>query len=155
MADAKFTFQSIAPMLNYEDAGAMLDWLVRVFGFEERARYVDRNGVVRQAELYVGAGQEVWVNGRDPGYWAKLGRGPDGGVVVFVDDPDAHHAHTLAAGVDAPVPRDMDWGARTYYLKDPQGYGWSFLRRLPRGYVQSRSLEDGGLVEVKGRAFRP
>ena len=82
------------------------------------------------AEMYVGDRQEVWINGRGRGYRASVGRAPDVGIVVFVDDVDAHHAHTVSAGVDAPAPRDMDWGARSYYVKDPEGYGWSFLRRL-------------------------
>src|SRR5262245_63448059 len=113
------SFTKIAPLLHYEDATAMVDWLVRVFGFEERARYVDKDGVVRMAELYAGA-QEIWVNGRGPGYWAQMGRKPDVGVVVFVDDVDAHHARVTAAGVDVTPPKDMDWGARSYFVRDPE-----------------------------------
>lgn len=154
MSDGLYSFTAIAPMLHYEDAGAMLEWLARAFGFEERARFIDRDGVVRMGEMYVGDRQEVWINGRGPGYWESVGRSPDVGVVVFVDDVDAHHARTVAAGVDAPEPRDMDWGARSYHVKDPEGYGWSFLRRLPRGYVQTKPLDEGGWKEVKAPTFR-
>lgn len=154
MADAKYTYTGIAPGLHYENAAAMLDWLARAFGFEERARFVDRDGIVRMAEMYVGE-NEFWLNGHEPGYWEKLGRGPDTGVVVFVDDVDAHHARVRAAGIDAPAPEDKDWGARSYFVKDPEGYWWSFMRRLPRGYVQTKTLAEGGWKEVKAPAFRP
>ena len=36
MAD-EVSFEGVLPYVKYEDAGAMLDWLSRVFGFEERA----------------------------------------------------------------------------------------------------------------------
>lgn len=94
MAAAKYTCTGIAPSLHYENAAAMLDWLSRAFGFEERARYVDRDGNVRQAEMYVGE-NEVWLNGHEPGYWEKLGR-PDAGVVIFVDDVVARGATSCA-----------------------------------------------------------
>ena len=39
-------FAGLTPYLHYEDAAAMLDWLARVFGFEEVTRYVDADGRV-------------------------------------------------------------------------------------------------------------
>ena len=60
-------FLGITPYIYYEDAGAMLDWLSRVFGFEEIARYVDQEGIVREAEMHVGD-QEIWLSG---GGWSK------------------------------------------------------------------------------------
>ncbi len=154
MADAKYRFSAIVPSHHYEDGAATIEWLTRVLGFEERARYVDRDGLVRQAELYVGD-FEFWFNGHEPGYWEKLGRRPDGGVVVFVDDVDAVHARVRAAGVDVQPPENKSWGVRGFFLKDPEGYWWSFVRRLPQGYVQVKSLQEGGLKEIKGPAFRP
>jgi uncharacterized glyoxalase superfamily protein PhnB len=154
MADAKYRFNGIVPSHHYEDGAAMIHWLTRVLGFEERARYVDRDGRVRQAELYVGD-FEFWFNGHEPGYWEKLGHRPNSGVVVFVDDVDAHHARVRATGVDAPAPQDQSWGARSYFLRDPEGYWWSFVHRLPRGYVQVKTLEEGGLREIKAPTFRP
>ena len=62
------TFGGVTPNLMYEDAGQALDWLERVLGFEERARYVDKGGVVRQAEVFVGE-SEVWLSGHGLGYW--------------------------------------------------------------------------------------
>ncbi len=76
MSESDVEFTGITPCLRYEDAGAMLEPLARVFGFEERARFVDRDGVVRQAEMYVGA-NELFLAGHGPGHREKLGRHPD------------------------------------------------------------------------------
>jgi uncharacterized glyoxalase superfamily protein PhnB len=75
----------------------MLDWLSRVFGFEERARHVDLHERVRHAELYAGRG-EIWINGHEPGFSARSELKPDAGLVVLVDDVDSHHARVTAAG---------------------------------------------------------
>jgi uncharacterized glyoxalase superfamily protein PhnB len=122
MGGSRFEFTGLTPALKYEDAGAMLEWLARVFGFAERERYVDQDGTVRQAHMQIGA-SEFWLSGHGPGYWEQRGARPDQYVVVWVDDVDAHHARVLAAGIDAPPPKDMDWGARSYFVRDPEGYG--------------------------------
>ena len=42
-----FTLQGATPYLYYEDAGAAVDWMVRVLGFEPGPRFVNEK-VVRQ-----------------------------------------------------------------------------------------------------------
>ena len=37
----------VVPYLLYEDAGAAMDWLIRVFGFAERVRDRQSDGTVR------------------------------------------------------------------------------------------------------------
>ena len=56
-------YQGVILDLTYDDANAALDWLTRVFGFEERARYVDKDGAVRQAEIHIGD-TECWLDAR-------------------------------------------------------------------------------------------
>jgi uncharacterized glyoxalase superfamily protein PhnB len=145
--DTKVTFGGLTPHLGYEDAGAALDWLSRVFGFQERARYVDKDGVVRQAEMRVGD-VELWMAGHDAGYWETRGGKPDLWIGVWVDDVDAQHARVVAAGVDCPAPVDQDYDVRSFNVRDPEGYSWGFLRRLGTGYVPTRAPEDGGLEEI-------
>jgi len=147
MGNLDVQFTGLTPSLPYEDAGAALDWLVRVCGFVERARYVDKDGIVRQGEAYCGS-NEVFVSGHGPGHWQKLGHEPELWLSVWVDNVDAQHARVTAAGVTAPAPKDMGWGVRTFSIRDPEGYHWSFMKRLERGYVQERSLEQGGLREI-------
>jgi uncharacterized glyoxalase superfamily protein PhnB len=119
----------ITPYLHYEDAGDMLDWLAKAFGFVEIARYQDANGLVQEAEMRIGE-QELWMAGHAAGYWAQKGAGPEQLLLVWVDDVDAHHAQLTAAGVQAPAPADKPYGVRTYEVTDPQGYRWGFMQRL-------------------------
>jgi uncharacterized glyoxalase superfamily protein PhnB len=100
-----------------------------MFGFDEIVRYLDENGAVAEAELLAGA-TRVHVSG------GGQAQAPAGILlVVVVDDVDAHHAATVAAGVEAPAPQDKPYAARTYSVRDPQGYQWTFWQPL-RGDVQ-------------------
>lgn len=137
-------FGGITPYMHYEDAAGSLDWLARVFGFKEISRYVDGDGQVREAEMLVGDAQ-LWISGRDPGYWEEKGRGPEQLTLIWVDDVDAHHARVKAAGVDAAAPEDKPYGVRTYSVTDPEGYEWGFMQPTGKGYEQS----EGGLTEVR------
>jgi uncharacterized glyoxalase superfamily protein PhnB len=59
----------------YEDAGAAMDWLIRVFGFTERVRDRQSNGTVRHGELLTGNGGVIMLGSPGPGFRgpAKLG----------------------------------------------------------------------------------
>jgi len=123
MPEAKpVTVEGVSPYLYYEDAGAALDWLARVFGFGPSTRYVDAEGTVREAEIAAGASTIMVSGGRAPG--------PDDGrgllLIVHLDDVDAHHARTVAAGVEAAPPVDKPYGPRAYDITDPWGYRWTF-----------------------------
>jgi catechol 2,3-dioxygenase-like lactoylglutathione lyase family enzyme len=49
--------------------------------------------------------------------------GPGVEIEVRVDDVDGRHAELRSAGVDfTEPPRDMPWGARHAFLRDPDGY---------------------------------
>jgi uncharacterized glyoxalase superfamily protein PhnB len=140
-------FGGVTPNLQYEDASAALDWFEKVLGFRERARYVDKEGVVRQAEVFVGEA-EVWISGHRAGYWDEHERGPDQYLVVWVDDVDAQYERVKASGGEPTPPHDQTWGVRNFYVTDPGGYHWGFHRRLPSGYQQVKTVEDGGLREI-------
>ncbi|MEO1064650.1 MAG: VOC family protein [Actinomycetota bacterium] len=141
------SFGGIVPCLPYEDAGAAMDWLSATFGFVERARYVDRDDIVRQAEMRIGE-HELWLSGHGPGYWARRGVGPDLWIGIWVDDVDAQYERVRAAGVEADPPVDRDDDVRSFNLFDPEGYHWGFQKRLGIPYVQSLPTEAGGLREI-------
>jgi uncharacterized glyoxalase superfamily protein PhnB len=140
-ADVPVALQGVTPYLYYADAGAGLDWLARVFGFEETARYVDDDGVVHESEMRIGA-STIQLCGRAPD--------PDQGsgllLIVHVDDVDAMHARVVAAGVDAPPPEQKPYGPRTFSVTDPWGYHWDFWQPVP-AYEQG----EGGLREIRRR----
>jgi len=119
--------EAIEPYLYYADGALAVDWLRRVVGFDEVARWLDGTGAVAEAELLAGSSR-IHVSGGHPTVV------PTGILlIVTVDDVDAHHAHTTAEGVPAAPPQDQPYGARTYSVRDPQGYEWSFWQRLPTG----------------------
>lgn len=148
MTKAAFAFTGVTPYLHYEDGAAMLDWLSRVLGFQERSRFVDKDGLVREAEMLIGD-NELWIAGHVPGYWADKGRGPEQLTLISVDDVDAHYARVRAAGVEVDAPQDQSYGVRSYSVTDPEGYKWSFMTSLDTGYVQTKPLEEGGLEAIK------
>jgi uncharacterized glyoxalase superfamily protein PhnB len=122
-------FEGITPYLHYDNLDAMIEWLTRVFGFVERGRWVNSQGILRNAELYAGTG-EVWLEG-DPQYWAQRGRRPEEWIGIWVDDVDAMYDQVTAAGVEATAPQDKFYGIRTFDVIDPEGYTWGFIQRGP------------------------
>lgn len=148
MTGTSFAFTGVTPYLHYEDGAAMLEWLSGVLGFHERARFVNRDGMVEEAEMLIGD-TKLWFAGHGPGYWAGKGRGPDQLTLVWVDDVDAHHARVRAAGVQADPPEDKSYGVRTYNVTDPEGYQWGFMSALDTGFVQTVPLDEGGLEEIR------
>jgi uncharacterized glyoxalase superfamily protein PhnB len=145
MSEEAVRFGGMSPYLYYEDAEAALEWLARVFGFTERVRFLDPDGIVRAAEMYAGD-TLVHLDGVGSGYWKEQGvSGPVGQlVIVYVDDVDAHHARVVAGGVEAPEPQDEFYGARVYTLEDPGGNRWTFWQHLrdevelPEGWREVR-----------------
>ena len=113
-------FLGITPYLHYDDIVSVTEWLKRVFGFDEKGRWLDSNGRVRNAELSVG-GTEVWLDG-DPDWWRSKGRRPEEWIGVWVDDVDAMYARVKAAGIAADPPESKFYAVRVLQVTDPEGY---------------------------------
>ena len=120
-------FPRIMPSLRYRDVEAAIDWLTGAFGFTEHLRWVDREGVVRHAEMRLEDGfVELSDGGEGYGGPKRLGESW-GALVVLVDDVDAHHERAQAAGaVIISEPEDKPWGLRQYTAEDPEGPRWEF-----------------------------
>jgi uncharacterized glyoxalase superfamily protein PhnB len=132
----------VIPMLAYEDGPAALDWLARAFGFRETARMVGPDGALAHGEMEIGDGV-IMVATPTPDYqsprrhrevcaaarqWSSVPWVVDG-VLVYVDDVDAHHARAVAAGariLGAPEPGPP---ARRYRAEDLEGHRWMFMQR--------------------------
>ena len=137
--DTNVSFRGVTPYLYYDDANAALDWLARVFGFRETARYVDADDVVHESEMQVGD-TTIQLCGRTP----DPGEGQGVLLIVHVDDVDAQHARVVAAGVDASPPEQQPYGPRTFNVTDPWGYRWNFWQHV-HDYVEP----PGGLREIR------
>ncbi len=148
---------SVIPMIAYEDAAAAIEWLVQAFGFRERLRYTEPDGTVSHAELELGGGlimlatptpdyvsprrhRETCENARksfDNPYVVD-------GVLVNVDDVDAHFAQAKAAGATIlSEPEDVDVGVRHYRAEDPEGHRWMFSQE-----IAEVAPEEWGAVEA-------
>src|SRR4051812_33088373 len=107
-------YLGLSPYLYYSDATEALDWLVRVFGFTERVRYVDAAGQVFQATVAAGDA-EIMLAGVGAGYWESKGVDrPVGQLnVVFVSDADAQYDRVciaLGENCDIAPPQDQPYG---------------------------------------------
>jgi uncharacterized glyoxalase superfamily protein PhnB len=107
---------SVIPELGYEDVGGAAEWLCRAFGFRERLRIGDH-----RIQLHVADGA-VAISDNGP---------PRGGVMVRVEDADAHHERAARNGarIISP-PTDYPFGERQYTAGDLAGHRWTFSQSI-------------------------
>lgn len=143
------TFRGLAPYLYYSDAGEALEWLVRVFGFTEKVRYVDASGIVFQATILAGD-TEIQLAGVGAEYWNTKGvDGPVGQLnIIYVDDVEAQHerVQTVLGDIEVSTPQDQPYGARVFTVQDIGGNSWTFWQQvsdtveLPSGWQEIKSV---------------
>lgn len=105
-----------------------IDFYVKAFGAEEKARQAEENGERLMHAALVINGDFVLLHDDFPEY-----RGgepaPEPASAVFhlaVDDADAWWTRAVEAGAKVTMPlTDQFWGDRYGHLKDPFGYTWS------------------------------
>jgi uncharacterized glyoxalase superfamily protein PhnB len=136
---------TVVPMLAYEDAAAAIDWLVKAFGFHEELRYTEDDGTVTHAELATEGGGLIMLATPTPDYvspkrhretceqarnWSEVPYVIDG-VLIEVDDVDAHFARAKEAGATIlSEPEDVDADVRHYRAEDPEGHRWMFSQEI-------------------------
>ncbi len=131
---------TVVPMIAYEDGVAALEWLSRAFGLKEQARWTDPDGRLSHGELAIGGGV-IMLASPTPDYESPLhhratcpaaaawSRSPYiiDGVLVEVDDVDAHYERAKAAGARIlSQPEDQSEGFRHYRAEDLEGHRWMF-----------------------------
>ena len=121
----------VVPYLLYEDAGAAMDWLIRVFGFTQRVRDQQSDGTVRHGELLTGNGGVVMLGSPGAGFRgpARLGEVTQLQCVTVTDLP-AHRERAQAAGADVSEISIRAGRARSYTVDDPGGHRWYFSEPL-------------------------
>jgi uncharacterized glyoxalase superfamily protein PhnB len=125
--------QPVIPLRVYEDMEAAQRFLVDVFGFKEGRLIRDSSGRPFHAEVHAG-GSVIWIHRVDLEHGLISARSlpaQPGGLVVFVENVDAHYHHARIAGatIDSP-PMDQPYGQREYSARDPEGNRWYFATRL-------------------------
>ena len=134
----------ISPGVYYREAGAMIDWLCRAFGFEVRLKVVADNGRIEHSELTFGdglimVGEELsgparrFETDRLSPLYARCNTQ---NLMVFVDDVDRHCATARAAGAQVVAEPELHdygdgyWADRVYGVLDPEGHLWWFTQRV-------------------------
>jgi len=129
-------------MVAYEDATRAADWLTRAFGFSERERFHDAQGVVTDVVLEYGG--EFFLAGHPNVAY----RGPRrhalscatarswldspfvvDGVLVYVDDLEDHYRVAKAAGAKILSEIEANTVQRQYRCEDLEGHRWMFAVR--------------------------
>lgn len=143
--------QRVIPMLNYADAPAAIEFLVRAFGFRERRVYPVPDGRIGHAELALGGNVVMLASvfpemgQTTPEQAVKSGGGWYSQVFCYVGDVDAHHAQAEAAGARITAgPEDQFHGERHYRAEDPEGHRWIFgqpVREVPEAEIRAMMEE--------------
>ena len=132
----------VIPMLSYEDCAAALDWLARAFGFRERTRMAGADGRIGHAEMETDHGMIMLASG-PAGYESPATRCERyertreslsvpwavDGVLVYVDQVDAHYAKANRSGAKILSPPENAPYGRLYRAEDLEGHRWMFLER--------------------------
>jgi PhnB protein len=132
---------TVVPMIDYADGPAALDWLARAFGFVETVRLLSDRGVLEHGEMTASGGR-LMLGTATPAYegpkahrehceraraWSEVPYVIDG-VLVYVDDVDAHFARAVEHGATIlSEPEDAPPG-RLYRVEDLEGHRWMFIQ---------------------------
>lgn len=131
--------QGVVPMIAYRDCHAAIEWLATAFGFKETTR-IESDGRISHCELDTGHGH-VMLATPTPDYegpalhrrhcastdaWLSVPWVVDG-VLVYVDDVDAHFSRASAAGAEVLSPPEPGPPARRYRVQDVEGHRWMFM----------------------------
>jgi uncharacterized glyoxalase superfamily protein PhnB len=127
------TQTAIIPILVYEDIEAAHDFLVETFGFTSGGLHRTEDGTAVHGEVRMGD-DAVWLHAVAEEHQMATPRDSKqshGGLEVIVEDVDAHHARSKAAGarIERP-PTDQPYGLREYGARDPENHRWWFSSPL-------------------------
>jgi len=137
------TYPDVIPMIAYEDGPKAMDWLSSAFGFRERTRMVGEDGRLSHGEMQAGEGV-IMLATPTPDYqaprrhraeceptqkWSSVPYIVDG-VLVYVDDVDAHYARAKQRGATILTEPEADDYGRRYRVEDLEGHRWMFLQRV-------------------------
>lgn len=132
----------VVPMISYEDGAAAMDWLAEAFGFGEISRLIGPDGELSHGEMETGAGM-IMLATPTPHYQSPkrhrqtceaAERWLDSpwiidGVMVYVEDVNAHYERAKAAGAVILSEPKSDFPGRRYRAEDLEGHRWMFLER--------------------------
>jgi uncharacterized glyoxalase superfamily protein PhnB len=135
-------YPDVIPMIAYEDGPKAMDWLASAFGFTERARMLGKDGRLSHGEMQAGEGV-IMLATPTPDYqaprhhreaceparkWSTVPYIVDG-VLVYVDDIDAHFARARQRGASILSGLEASQDGKRYRAEDLEGHRWMFVQR--------------------------
>ena len=135
-------YPDVIPMVAYEDGPKAMDWLSSAFGFRERARMLDKSGRLSHGEMQAGDGV-IMLATPTPDYQAPLHHREAceparkwstvpyivDGLLVYVDDVDAHFARAKQKGATILSEVETNENGKLYRAEDVEGHRWMFMQR--------------------------
>jgi PhnB protein len=135
-------YPEVIPMIAYEDGPAAMEWLAKAFGFKERTRMLDKTGRLSHGEMEAGDGV-IMLASPTPDYQAprrhRAGCEPArkwstvpyiiDGVLVYVDDVNAHYQRAKQHGATILSEPEGDQYGKRYRTEDIEGHRWMFIQR--------------------------
>jgi uncharacterized glyoxalase superfamily protein PhnB len=139
----------LAVTLFYRDPASAIEWLCKAFDLKVRTKVQGSDGAIHHCELTIGegAGEAVIMVGGESDHDPRKERGihkspaslssaNTSGLLIYVDDADAHCARAREAGAKitvGPLTTDFGpgyWSDRIYQAEDPEGHRWYFAHRI-------------------------
>jgi uncharacterized glyoxalase superfamily protein PhnB len=119
----------VIALLVCDDIQATHDFLVAAFDFDSGGVQRDGEGQPVHGEV-TGGDAVIWLHAVSPEHDLVAPATlpfSSGGLVVHVNDVDAHYRHAVASGaiIDS-IPTDQEYGQREYGARDPEGHRWWF-----------------------------
>ncbi|TMF59718.1 MAG: hypothetical protein E6I16_08680 [Chloroflexi bacterium] len=136
-------YPDVIPMIAYEDGPKAMDWLSSAFGFKERARMLGEDGRLSHGEMEAGHGV-IMLATPTPDYqaprrhraecepaqrWSTVPYIVDG-VLVYVDDVNAHYQRAKQRGATILSDVEADEPGKRYRAEDVEGHRWMFMERV-------------------------
>jgi uncharacterized glyoxalase superfamily protein PhnB len=120
---------NIFPELRCPSGPRAIAWLREAFGFEPAVEVPGRDGTTVHAEMRFGDGYVMLATADEGGSaWGDQMQA----ISVHVDDPDALFGTATAAGAAVVLPlATTHYGARHFWVRDPEGFLWGFSTYQP------------------------
>ena len=120
----------IIPVLTYRTFQLRTDFLVRAFGFIAGGVHRTPEGRAIHGEVRAGDAA-IWLHRVTAEHRLDSPLAADvanSGLVVYVDDVDAHYQRARSAGAQIDSePVDQPYGQREYGARDLEGHRWWFV----------------------------
>ncbi len=125
-------FRMVTPYLVAADGNALIDFVIKAFGAEEKERAIMPTGV--HGEVRIGDSM-MMIGGGIAGKKFPSTLHPNA-LHVYVEDADAVYKNALAAGATlVDEPRDQDYGERSATVKDAAGNFWYIATQKGDSYM--------------------